>query len=56
MSDKPTPEDIVDRLDEIRAEISDVAFTLPPGDLRECLTEAKNQLGMAQDLIEEGNA
>ena len=43
----------IDRMDQIRAELGDVAETLPVKEARDALREAKASIAMAEDLVEE---
>lgn len=44
--------DHIARLDSIRAELDDIARSLPLGDAQMCLFGAKDSIAMAQDLME----
>jgi len=46
----------VERLDQIRAELSDIAGAMPLSDAQMCVLSAKDSLALAQDLIEDAVA
>jgi hypothetical protein len=47
------PVELIDRLDVVRAELSDLRFLMPVGEPYDLLREAADRIAMAQDLIEE---
>lgn len=43
---------LINDLDDVRARLSDLLLTLPPGDIGDLLEDAKNAISNAEDLIE----